>query len=238
MMTSVEDKTMMYDPEIEKLLPWYAKGLLDAQDTALVEDYLADHSEMKLQLDLIEEESLAIEQQHAALGAPSVGGLDRLLADIETEEVAKAPVSAQVKQVGTGFAASLKRLLDSFKSPSVQFAAMAAALIIVAQGVVIGSLMPTEPVAPKSGTSYVTASGPQQVTEGAKFLISFRKEARMGDIAVLLKQHSASLVAGPKVGGFYEILITKDKLPEQGVDGILKIFEAEKDLVQFVSVSK
>lgn len=240
MMTSVEDETMTYDPEIEKLLPWYAKGLLDADDAAKVEVYLDAHPEMRLQLDLIDDEMQAIEQQHAALGAPSPDGLDRLMATIDAEEQALKPVSAQIKESGTGFANYLRKFVESFQRPGVQFAAMAAALIIVAQGVVIGSLMPTEPAAPKSGGSYVTASGPKQVAEakGVRFLVSFKSDARLSDISKLLKQHSATVVAGPKAGGFYEILVAQDKLPELGPDAVLKALQAEKDLIKFASISK
>ena len=225
---------MTYDPEIEKLLPWYAKGLLEPDDIDKVDVYLAAHPDMRMQLDLIAHEGAAIEQQHAALAAPGAGGLDRLLADIDALEAQKAPLA---NAVAGGLTSKIKAFLANFSSPGMQFAGMAAALVIVAQGVVIGGLMQSEPVA---STGYRTASGPEQsaVMDGVVFLVAFDKDARMADVAQLLKSQSAKIIAGPKAGGFYEIQVASNALPEGGAKVILEQLRAKSDLVQFASLSQ
>lgn len=237
MNTSVEDEQMKYDAEIEKLLPWYSKGLLSSEETKQVEDYLAQHPEMKVQLDLIAEEQLAIEQQHAALGAPQPGGLERLLADIDALEANEASLS----QKTSSFMDGLSGFFASFRNPGVQLAAMAAALLIVAQGVVIGSLSTIEPIAPNVPGQFKTASGPEKsevMVQGVKFLIAFNSNASLSDVAKLLKSISATITGGPKAGGFYEIAVLEGKLPEGGAEAVLKILQSKTDLVKFASISK
>nr|WP_321980113.1 hypothetical protein [uncultured Cohaesibacter sp.] len=246
MNSSVEDYEMTYDPEIEKLLPWYAKGLLEAKDQQSVEFYLAAHPEMRVQLELIEEEALAVEQQHAALGAPAPGGLDRLLADIDgllaQEEEAQAGAAGLLESFREG----IKRFLGNFSSPAMQLAGAAAAVVIVAQAVIIGGLMDrgVENEAAQV-PAFTTAAGPDAAAPNilaaqdvAIFLVAFNKDARMEEINALLKSLSAKIVAGPKAGGFYQIQIRKDLLPEGGDVAVLERLKANPDLVQFVSISQ
>ena len=234
--TSVEDNEMTYDPEIEKLLPWYAKGLLEPEESKAVDAYLTEHPEMRKQLDLIAEETVAVDQLHAALGAPAPGGLDRLMASIN--EMEESPAS-RLSNAG-GLIERSKAFFGSLSSSGLQWAAMAAAVVIVGQGMIIGGLMRAMPGEEANAPSYKTASGPDQdaLVHGAKFLIAFKDDARMADIARLLKSQSAMIMAGPKTGGFMEIVVPTGKLPEAGIEAVLAAFKAETALVKFVSVSK
>ncbi|PLW78732.1 hypothetical protein [Cohaesibacter celericrescens] len=232
---------MTNNPEIEKLLPWYAKGLLEPEEAQRVDAYLEEHPEMRMQLGLIAEENDAIAQQHAALGAPVPGGLDRLLSDIDALEATEAPLAHSIGASTIGrMVQKFKDLLASFASPGVRFAAMAAALVIVAQGVVIGGLMRDGTAPTDVSSKFTTASGPQQATttNGAVFLVAFQKDARMNDVAQLLKLQSAKIIAGPKAGGFFEIMVPVNKLPEGGADGVLKSLQAQTNLVQFISINQ
>ena len=231
---------MTYDPEIEKLLPWYAKGLLEPDETAKVDIYLAAHPEMRMQLDLIEEEITAIDQQHAALGAPSPDGLQRLLGDIDALEAKEAPITQAASNAATGLMDKVKSFFAGFSSPGMQFAGMAAAFVVVAQGVIIGGLLSSDPTPQTTQPSYTTASGQQQKAEaeGSVFLVAFKKDARMSDVAALLKDLSAKIVTGPKGGGFFEIMVPTAKLPEGGADAVLDALKARADLIQFASAVK
>ncbi len=237
---------MTYDPEIEKLLPWYAKGLLEAKDQQSVESYLAAHPEMRVQLELIEEEALAVEQQHAALGAPAPGGLDRLLADIDGLQAQEEQAQAGAAGLLESFREGIKRFLGNFSSPAMQLTGAVAAVVIVAQAVIIGGLMDrsVENVAAQV-PAFTTAAGPDAAASNvlaaqdvAIFLVAFNKDARMEEINVLLKSLSAKIVAGPKAGGFYQIQIRKDLLSEGGDVTVLERLKANPDLVQFVSISQ
>ncbi|WP_319533542.1 hypothetical protein [uncultured Cohaesibacter sp.] len=227
---------MTYEPEIEKLLPWYAKGLLEPQETAQVDAYLADNPEMRMQLDLIAEEDVAVEQIHASLGAPQPGGLDRLMAEIDALEAKQAPVT----HAANSLASKLKGFLGNFSTPGMKFAAMAAALVVIVQGVVIGGLIEGGRDATAPG-SFTTASGPQevmQVVDGAVFLVAFQKDARMDAVAALLKAQSARIISGPKAGGFFELEVPKNKLPEGGAKAVVEALKSNGDLIKFVSVSE
>ncbi len=230
---------MTYDPEIEKLLPWYAKGLLEPHETEQVEAYLAANPEMRMQLDLIADEDMAIAEQHAALGAPKPGGLDRLMAGIDALEAKEAPLQTAAK----GMWQRIQDVLGNLASPGMQFATAAAAVVIVAQGVIIGGLMQDNPAAPMSPSvsgPFTTASGPEQMVaeDGARFLVVFNGEASMADVAKFLKSQHAAIVTGPKAGGFFELLVPSAKLPEGGADAVLESLKSNKDLVKFASVSR
>ncbi|WP_321340906.1 hypothetical protein [uncultured Cohaesibacter sp.] len=252
MNSSVEDYEMTYDPEIEKLLPWYAKGLLEAKDQESVETYLATHPDMRMQLDLIEEEGLAVKQQHAALGSPAPGGLDRLLADIDSLQAQEEGILQRAGRHGSApglfarMSDGMKKVLANFSSPAMQLVGAAAAVVIVAQAVVIGGLMKQGPeTAPMQAPAFTTAAGPEdsasraKISQGASvFLIAFKKEARIDAVNALLKSLSAKIVAGPKAGGFYQIKIETDLLPEGGERAVLARLKANTELVQFVSIGQ
>ncbi|WP_316859907.1 hypothetical protein [uncultured Cohaesibacter sp.] len=227
---------MTYDPEIEKLLPWYEKGLLDPDERDRVSAYLDAHPDMRSQLVLIAEEAEAVERQHAALGAPQAGGLDRLLADIDVIEARKAPISGRA----SGLLSGMRRFFSSISTPSLRLAGVAAALIIVVQAIVIGGLLTSDPDPSGTGARFVTASGPKANASQNEnvFLIAFSKTARMDAIVALLESKSARLISGPKAGGFFEIAIAEANLPEGGAKSVLADLKANKELVRFVSLSQ
>jgi hypothetical protein len=257
----VEDETMKYDQDIEQLLPWYAKDLLSDEEKSQVDRYLADHPDMRAQLQLIEEENVASQQVHDALGGPRPGGLDRLMARIDVEDSAKDPVG-QISQAGNGLLAKIGGFFDGFSRPALQMAGMAAAVVIVAQALVIGGMLQQDGSMP-AGANQV-ASAPEPMLEpnveanrsfktasvkksasmaaseqaGAKLLIAFNSDAKVSDINALLKSSSATIVAGPKAGGMYEIFVAEAKLPEGGAKMLSKDLTENKALVKFVSVTK
>ena len=229
---------MTYDPEIEKLLPWYAKGLLGADDMAKVEGYLSAHPEMRLQLDLINEEIVAVDQQHAAMGAPAAGGLDRLMADIDALEGRKG---ANLASVSDGFVARVRSFFAGFQSPGMQLAGALAAVVIVAQAVVLTGLLSHHSGQPVDQVRFATASGPEQMQaqmlDGARLLIAFQPQADMGSITALLKQVKGTFVAGPKAGGFFEILVPGKALPDGGAQILVDRLKEQQSLVKFVAVT-
>ena len=234
---------MTYDPEIEKLLPWYEKGLLEEKDHKAVDAYLADHPKMRSQLDLIAEEAVAVEQLHAALGAPSSGGLDRLLADIDaTQAEGRSGKSSQMNRL----LGVVREAFGSFSTPALQIAGVAAAVIIVAQAFVIGGLMDWSWQNNKSEiATFTTAAGPQgngadvaASNDFAVYLVAFRKDASIETMNALLKSLSAKIVFGPKAGGFYEIAIDRGLLPAGGEDAVLEALKTNKELIQFASKSQ
>src|SRR5262245_62093995 len=68
--------------EIEMLLPWYVTGKLDPSDHAKVEAYLAAHPDVARQLDLVRAERHETVAANEALGWPSAGATERLMAGL------------------------------------------------------------------------------------------------------------------------------------------------------------
>ena len=178
--------------ELETLLPWHAAGTLDPSDAARLDAALAADGELARQFARVREEMAETVHLNEALGAPSARALDALLAGIDAQP-------SRTSRAG-GFFASL----FAGMSPRVlSWAAVAAALVIVVQGGVIATLLPSD-----RGASYETASAPPAaVASGFQVLVRFAPDAGMGDITQFLESNKASVIDGPKPGGLYRLRV-------------------------------
>ena len=216
--------------EIEMLLPWYATGQLDGSDAKRVELYLEEHPDMASQLALVREEMDVSITETEKLGSPRAGQLGTLMRQIEAEGSSRSsPTSGIFAQVGDW--------IDQLSPKQMGFAAMAALVLIVAQGITIGGLMRGGGGADAPG--YETASGPGDVTHagGTKLLIVFNPEVRALDIEKLMGEINGSIVSGPKAGGYYKILIDGKSLGEAKTERLLKALKARGDIVRFAARS-
>ena len=66
--------------DIELLLPWYAAGTLEPDELKRVEAYLQDHPELEDHLAVVREELEETVGVNEAIGTPSAGAMDRLMA--------------------------------------------------------------------------------------------------------------------------------------------------------------
>ncbi len=201
--------------EIEMLLPWYATGKLEAQDRDRVERYLADHVDMRAQLELIRDEQHEATTANELLGAPSPGALDRL----RTTIAAETPEPSKLAAVGRSLWQEIATVFSNPTPRAVQWAGAAAALVLIAQAGIIGSL-----VAPGSDTSstYTTASGTQAgVNGGTVVMVRFAADAKLSDVAAVLATVKGELVAGPKPGGLYDVRVAREKLSATDRDAII-----------------
>lgn len=212
--------------EIEKLLPWYVTGTLDCADRARVESYLARSPHACAQLDLIRAEREQAVFANEALGSPSAGALDRLMASLPT---ARPSLSQRVTGGGP-----FQRVADFFTAPTargVRWAAFAAAAVVVVQAAAITCLLVRH-----SGT-YQTAVG-QSRGDGVSALIAFVDEARAPAIARLLVEFDASIVDGPKPGGVYKIRLRTVDRPQSEKDALLRRLAERRDIVRVVLPSR
>jgi anti-sigma factor RsiW len=193
-------ETLSEREEIEMLLPWYVTGKLDRADRERVEAYLSQHPELLSQLALIRDEQDQAIRANEAISAPSARAVDRLLAQVQGSASVRA-ASAWLK-LKSG-------LQDLFEVPSpagVRWAAVAAAILILFQTVVIGTL-----VFRGGEASYQTASGePAQSGEGTFVLVRFADAATARTIADALAELDMTIVDGPKSGLFRVRLGPKD----------------------------
>jgi hypothetical protein len=216
--------------EIEMLLPWYATGRLERDDAARVERYLARHPALSAQLDLIRAEREETVQANEALGRPSAAALDRLMASLPA---AKPGLAQRV-----GASALLEAVRNFFSAPTargVQWAAVAAAALIVVQAAAITSLL-IEGVDP-----YQTASG-QSISTGfgrsVTALVVFDDNAKASAIAKLLAEFDASVVDGPKPGGVYKIILRTVDQSQAAQEALLERLAQRRDIVRTVLPSR
>ena len=178
--------------EIEALLPWYVSGRLDAKSRARVERYMEAHPEVKAHLALAREEADATIASNEAIAAPGRHALDRLRASI-----AAAPRRKPAAGLLTQISDRLADWLAGFAPPQLAFAGAAAALLVLLQAAVIGSLLMERVPAP----TYQTAGGGEEkASEGLELLVGFEATATAQEITEFLKNLDAVVTDGPKAG--------------------------------------
>lgn len=207
--------------EIELLLPWYVTGKLDAADKARVESFLAAHPDMKRQLALIREEQEQSAHSNEALGAPLRASLESMMASIGRDR--RMPLS-----IRTG----LDRIAEFFAQPTsegLRWAALTAAVLLLIQAAVIGSLLVS-----RSSDTYQTASGKEAPAGRATLLVGFSDGATAPAIAALLREFDAQIVEGPKPGGMYRLRLAKAPATEAGRQEIVRRLLTRPDVVKIV----
>jgi len=75
--------------EVEILLPWYAAGTLRRRDRQRVEEALKSDPALARHAELVREELAETIWLNESLGAPSAHAMDRLMAAIDEETVAR-----------------------------------------------------------------------------------------------------------------------------------------------------
>lgn len=208
--------------EIEELLPWYAAGTLDADEAQQVAAALAGDPELRRRLALTREEMGEAVLDAELLGTPSPGALDKLMARIDAEPARRPARAMSLLDIGGRLAAWLS-------PPVLGWATAAAALLVVAQaGLITTRLVPSAP------TQYSTASGPQATAAGSFALVAFQPNATAEAIAKLLESRKASIVDGPRPGGFYRLRIGEAGMAKADADKAIAALRAETGTVRLV----
>jgi anti-sigma-K factor RskA len=190
--------------EIETLLPWYAVGTLRRRDRSRVEDALRGDPDLARHADLVREELAETIYLNESLGVPSARAMDRLMAAIDEETVARKRASARA--VGTRFA----NFIASFSPRTLAIAASLATVAIALQAFVLVGMI----TKPQGG--YETASiSPQNQGHGTFAMVRFAREASAAEITRFLEDYQATLVDGPKPGGFYRVRIAMKAMAKE-----------------------
>src|SRR5690349_2863335 len=140
--------------EIENLLPWHAAGTLSRRDAERVERALATDEELAIHFELVREELAETIHLNESLGAPSARAMEKLFAAIDAEGALK-------RKPGLAFVVRerITEFLAGFTPRTLAYAGGAAALVILLQAGLIGSMVL------KTGQSYGTASAPDAKVE-------------------------------------------------------------------------
>lgn len=194
---------------VEALLPWHAAGTLSARDARRVEEALARDPALARQFAAIREELAETIHLNESLGAPSVRAMDRLFAAIDAEPARRTVAQGLTQGLTKGWTARLSAFMGSMSPRALAFSASAAALLLLAQAGVIGTVLFKQ----QAGPTFQTASAPatpvpakhaavSKAAASAELLVSFKPEARAADIAAFLAAYNAAIVDGPKAGMF------------------------------------
>ncbi len=148
--------------EIESLLPWHAAGTLSRRDAERVERALANDQELARRFDLVREELTETIHLNESLGAPSARAMEKLFAAIDAEGALQAQAELRFD-----LRTRVSEFFSAFAPRTLAFAGAAAALVIMLQAGVIGSMVL------KSGSSYDTASAPDVKVDSLDLYVNF-----------------------------------------------------------------
>ncbi len=208
----------MEPTEIETLLPWYAAGTLRRRDRQRVEDALRYDPALARHADLVREELAETISFNESLGVPSARCMDRLMAAIDAETVA-----ARKRNSAGAFAAQFSSFIAGFSPRTLAVAASFAVAAIALQAFLLVS-MATKPQAP-----FETASVNPTVTGHGTFaMVRFAREASAGEITRFLEEYQATLVDGPKPGGFYRVRLTMKTLAKEELARVVSRMRQER----------
>jgi anti-sigma-K factor RskA len=190
--------------EIEVLLPWYAAGTLRRRERQRVEEALRNDPELARHAELAREELAETISLNESLGVPTARAMDRLMAAIDDEAQAKRK-RASARAVAGRFAT----FIASFSPRTLAIAASAACLAIALQASVLVSVL-TRPSGEQNVAMNETARG-----HGTYAMVRFAHEASAAEITRFLENYQATLVDGPRPGGFYRVRIAMTTLAKE-----------------------
>src|SRR5262249_50171137 len=170
-------------------------GPLSRRDAERVERALATDRDLAIRFELVREELAETIHLNESLGAPSARAMEKLFAAIDAESALKRK---------PGFAFDLRaraaEFFAGFAPRTLAYASGAAALVILLQAGVIGSMML------KDNADFGVASydRPTKV-DGIDFYVNFAPTATVDEISKFLRDHEAKIVEGPKGERTYQV---------------------------------
>lgn len=214
--------------EVELLLPWYVNGTLSEDDTARVENFLATTNEFDTQIATLREDQAEAIAANEAIRGPGPGALDRLMAEIVSEDAANPSRASSA----AGIFASIGAWLRNLSPNHLGLAAAAAALVIFAQAGFLGSGLLDR------GATYQTVSGDGASAAGVVLLIEFKPDANIATIAEFLENTDARVVSGPENGTIFKVRIGENKLDQSQREALIKRLTARDELIETVIPSQ
>jgi anti-sigma factor RsiW len=205
--------------EIEMLLPWYVMGRLDRADAARVETCLARDPDLARQFRLIREEFDESVEGNEAIADRPASNADRLLAEVARRRAPSAPT-------GRGLWDRLKDLFAMPPGGALRLAGAAAALLIVVQAGVIGTMLVRQ-----SGSYAPASGGTATATRGTVALVGFVGGATTSAVVDLLAAQGMAILDGPNPSGFFTVQIGPDTMSEAERNAKIEVLKSRGDVV-------
>jgi anti-sigma-K factor RskA len=206
--------------EIEILLPWHAAGTLNRRDAERVERALANDEELARRFSLVREELAETIHLNESLGAPSARAMEKLFAAIDAESA-----MARKPRFSFDLRTKVSEFFTGFGPRTLAFASGAAALVILLQAGVIGSMLLQSPE-----KHMTVASATPEKVESINLLVTFAPQATTGQVTKFLQDHGATIVEGPK-SSFYKVQFPANGAPKEEADRIVKELQQNRSIV-------
>ena len=184
-----EDKIMTRRDEIETLLPFYLNGTLSGEDLAAVDDWLANDPGAQKALLAAEDELSETVALNESL-RPDANAFKRFSDDLAKE-------SGRAASPLVWLSAWLR---ETFAVPAPLVWATAAAMLALAV-VTAGNLG-------GQGGNDIEVAGTGSAAAQPFVLATFKPDAKLAEIATLLKASGAQIVEGPGASGAFKISIS------------------------------
>ncbi len=207
--------------EIEYLLPWHAAGTLSRRDAERVERALASDQELARRFDLVREELSETIHLNESLGAPSARAMEKLFAAIDAEGAYKRKPG-----IALDVRTKVAEFFSAFAPHTLAFAGAAAALVILLQAGVIGSMLI------KGDGGYITASATPTKVESVDFLVTFTPKASLDQMTKFLRDRHAAVIDGPTgPAAMYRLRFQANGAPKDETDRVAKELQQSRDII-------
>lgn len=211
MTLSQNDKSPLSLEDARELIPWYLAGKLNRTESDAIDKMLKSSAELRDQLKMI------YNQQTTKNGIQSTDmsatNLTKLLQQIE---ITKKQHHGETK------ASFLEKLGNSWlmSLPILQYALIAAAIIIIVQSILLYQL---SPISVGSGNNNVSSVMPTS----ASLIVSFRPNVTTAQLSQILDEIDAEVIKGPGPDQTFILRLHNDAFANQ----IIARLQSQSDLI-------
>ena len=204
------------------LLPWYANGTLDPEETRQVEAHLGQCPHCRAELAQYRVLSEQVQEQSGPAWQPPDDHFDRLMADIERLETPAIPVRSKLSP--------WQRMMDWLRNTPDPVRWTLAAESLALAMLVLVVWLPGRPVVEpgfETLSSVTTSTRPT----GPRLRVGFDPTLRIADLQSLLQVLNGQIVAGPSALGIYTIALDAKERPEAALDHALTVLRAHRQVL-------
>ncbi|QGX99762.1 hypothetical protein EI983_16405 [Roseovarius faecimaris] len=214
-MSTLSDKERQ---ELSLLLPWYANGTLDDDDTRKVEAALAEDDALAREFDLVLEDQASVVALVSEEEVPISMG-ERFKAAL-TAETAEPVTRVQPRARDESLISRITSVL--FPARPRAYAYVAAAIVLLVPAIAILSVVNGN----QQPGRYQTASGEvETATDKQRMLVKFSSEVAWTDVDTFLRATRGQIVRGPNADGLYELEFEKTEELATTLENAAGLFE-------------
>lgn len=204
------------------LLPWYANGTLNPEETRQVEAHLEQCPHCRAELEQYRVLGEQVREQPEWTWQPPSGHFERLMADIDRLDTPAVPVRAKPSP--------WQRLMEWLRETprSVRWTLAMESLVLATLVLIVW--LPGRPVVEpgfETLSSVTTSTRPTS----PRLRVGFDPTLRIADLQSLLQVLHGQIVAGPSALGIYTVALDAEGRPEAALDHALTVLRAHRQVL-------